>query len=138
MSTPIEVTETKSVKIVSERPENWRTLVLVGSIMGVAITFTAFALVGWRWGLFCFFLTLWEGWTLTNSYKEDTISEAVWILAKRPITVLIFSIGFAYPAGNGYFGPPRVVLLAFIIGLIYGHFFFTPVLETVKTKRTRA
>ena len=140
-SVPVTITETTSVKVRPTRPDNWRTLLLVGSIIGVAIAVAAFILTGWRWGLFCLAMAAFEAWTLVNQYKEDTISEAVWILARRPITVLLFGLAMGVAGGSGYLGDPTTVLRAFAIGLLYGHFFFTPVTETaetVKTTRTNA
>lgn len=137
MGTEIRVTETTAVEVKPERPDNWRTLLLVGAIIGVGIIFTAFILTGWRWGLFCLFLTAWEGWTLVNRYREDTISEAVWTLAKRPITVLIFGLGFGVPTGTGYFGDPTTVLRAFVIGMIFGHFFWQAVPVPQETTHTK-
>ncbi len=135
----VKVTETTTVEVEPERPDNWRTLLLVSAIIGAGIVFAAYAITGPRWGTFCLFLAAFEGWTLINRYKEDTISEAVWILARRPITVLLFGLGFGIAAGTGYLGDTTTVLRAFSIGLLYGHFFFTPVVaETVKTTRTRA
>lgn len=133
--TPVKVTETTIVTAAPKRPDNWRTLLFVGSLMTAGIIFAIFELTGWRWGLFCLILALYEGWTLINQYKEDTISEAVWILARRPITVLLFGLAMGIAGGTGYLGEPRVVLRAFAIGLLYGHFFFTPVIaETTSTK----
>jgi hypothetical protein len=137
--TPVKVTETTTVEVKPERPDNWRTILLVGAVIATGIIYAAFALTGPRWGMFCLFLALYEGWTLLNAYKEDTISEAVWILARRPITVLLFGIAFGIAGGSGYLGSPVVVLRAFAIGLLYGHFFFTPIVATtVKTRKVRA
>lgn len=110
-----------------EKPDNWRSLMLVGGLMAVGIIAAAFYLTGPHWGTFCLFIALYEGWTLVNKYKEDTISEAVWILARRPITVLLFGLAAGIAGGSGYLGDSKVVLRAFAIGLLYGHFFFTPV-----------
>jgi len=139
--TEVKVTETTTVEAIPERPDNWRTLLLVGAIIAVGIVFAAFVLTGWRWGLFCLFIAGYEGWTLVNKYKEDTISEAIWLLARRPITVLLFGLVAGIAGGSGYLGEPRVVLRAFAIGLLYGHFFFTPVQPepvVTKTRKGRA
>lgn len=129
----VVVTQTTSAEIVQERPDNWRTMLLVEGIIGLAIVGAAYLLTGPRWGTFCLGLALWEGWTLANKYKEDTISEAIWLLAKRPITVLLFGLAMGIAAGSGYLGDPTIVLRGFAIGLLYGHFFFTPVQDAVVT-----
>ncbi len=136
--TPVKITETTTVQVRPERPDNWRTLLLVGGIIGIGIAVAAFVLTGWKWGFFCLAMAAFEAWTLVNQYREDTISEAIWILARRPITVLLFGLAMGIAGGSGYLGDPTVVLRAFSIGLLYGHFFFTPVIETVKTTRTSA
>lgn len=136
-SVPVKVTETTTVEAVPERPDNWRTLLLVGGIMAIGIIFAGYAFLGARWGTFALFLCGWEGWTLLNKYKEDTISEAIWILARRPITVLLFALGFGVPAGAGYFGDMNTICRGFAIGLLYGHFFFTPVQPEAVVTKTR-
>jgi hypothetical protein len=65
------------------RPDDWATKLFVGGIIAVAIVITAFALVGPKWGVFCLTLAVFEGWTLVNRYKSDTISEVIWEFAKR-------------------------------------------------------
>lgn len=136
---PVKITETTTVEARPQRPDNWRTLLLVGTIMAFAIIAAAFALTGPRWGTFCLAIALYEGWTLVNAYRDDTISEAIWLLARRPITVLLFGIAMGWGAGSGYLGDPRTVGRAFAIGLLYGHFFFTPGMSTsVKTKKAVA
>lgn len=106
------------------RPDNWRTLLLVGAVMGLGIAITAFALTGPMWGSACLALAIYEGWTLINNYREDTISEAIWILAARPMVPLLFGITAGWAAGSGYLGDPTTVGRAFAIGFLYGHFFF--------------
>lgn len=108
------------------KPENWRTLLFVGSIIAIAIVVAAYALTGPRWGTFCLVIALYEAWTLVNSYREDTISEAIWQYAKRPLVPLLFGITLGWGAGSGYLGDPQTVGRAFAIGLLFGHFFFTP------------
>jgi hypothetical protein len=100
---------------------------VVGGVLGVSIVLTAFALTGPYWGTFCLLLAAWEGWTLVNRYRADTISETVWEFAARPMFVLLFGIAFGWAAGSGYLGESRVVGRAFAIGFLYGHFFFQAV-----------
>jgi len=134
----VKVTETTSVEVKPTRPDNWRTLMLVGGIIAAAIIVAAYILTGVHWGTFYLFIAMYKGWTLINKYKDDTISEAVWILARRPITVLLFGLGMGIAGGSGYLGEPRVVLRSFAIGLLYGHFFFTPVVaESTRTRTMR-
>jgi len=138
MSTPVKVTETTSVEVRPERPDNWRTLLLVGAVIAVAIIIAAYALTGPRWGTFCLVLALYEGWTLINQYREDTISEAVWILARRPLTGLLFGVAVGWGAGSGYLGDPVVVGRAFAIGMVFGHFFWQQFATPVQTTHTES
>lgn len=108
----------------NDTADNWRTKVFVGSIIAVGIIATAYALTGLWWGTFCLALGLYEGWTLVNKYREDTISETIWEYSKRPMVVVLFGIALGWAAGSGYLGDPRVVGRAFAIGFLYGHFFF--------------
>ncbi len=108
----------------TSRPDNWRTQVFVGAIIGVAIVATAFVLTGPSWGMFCLALATFEGWTLINNYREDTISEVIWGFARRPMVPHIFGIAFGIAAGTGYLGNVQEVCRAFAIGFLFGHFFF--------------
>ncbi len=131
--TSVEIqTETK-VEVKPEKPENWRTLVLVGIFIAAIIVLFAYAVLGVYWGSFALAVALYEGWTLVNKYKEDTISEAIWFFANRPIVPLLFGILIGIGIGSGYLGEPRHIARAFAIGLLYGHFFFTPVITNSTT-----
>jgi hypothetical protein len=105
-------------------PQRTVSKIVVGSILGLAIIVTAFALLGLWWGLFACALACYEAWTLVNQYREDTISETIWEFAARPMIPLLFGIAVGWAAGSGYMGPPRVVGRAFAVGFLYGHFFF--------------
>jgi hypothetical protein len=112
-----------------EKPDNWRTQLLVGLVMAVAIVIAAFALTGAGWGSFCLGLVAFESWTLINKYRQDSISETLWEYAKRPLVPMLFGITLGWGAGSGYLGDPQTVGRAFAIGLLFGHFFFTPYRE---------
>lgn len=132
--TDVEIKTETTISAKPEKPENWRTLVLVGGFITVLIVLFSFAVLGKYWGTFALAVAIFEGWTLVNKYKEDTISEAFWFFASRPIVPLLFGILIGIGIGSGYMGEPRVVARAFAIGLLYGHFFFTPVI-TVNTSK---
>lgn len=130
----VEVATETTISEKPERPDNWRTLIVVGGFITVIIVLFAFAVLGRYWGLFALAAAIFEGWTLINKYKEDTISEAFWFYANRPIVPLLFGILIGIGIGSGYLGEPRVVARAFAIGLLYGHFFFTPVITVLTSK----
>lgn len=128
--TNVEIKTETQVEIKPEKPENWRTLVLIGAFIAVVIVIFAYVVVGVYWGTFALAVALYEAWTLVNAYKEDTISEAFWYFANRPIIPLLFGVLIGIGIGSGYLGEPKHVARAFAIGLLYGHFFFTPVIST--------
>lgn len=123
----------------SRRPDNWRTLLLVGALIGFVVVAFAYAVLGPQWGTFCLLLAAYEGWTLVNAYREDTISEAVWFFAKRPLVPHILGLLVGIACASGYLGEPRTALRCYAIGMVGGHFFFsreeTPmVVETTRTE----
>ena len=122
--TPVKVTETTRVEVQPDRPENWRTLLLVGGIMAVGIVLAAYVLTGPRWGTALLFLASYEAWSLVNSYRDDTISEAIWIYASRPLVPLLFGLGAGVGIGTGYLGDRVDVARGFAIGMCVGHFFW--------------
>jgi hypothetical protein len=105
-------------------PQRKITRLVVGGILAAGLIGASFALTGWRWGLFCTGVALYEGWTLVNRYKEDTISETIWELSARPLIPLLFGLLTGWAAGSGYLGDPQVVGRAIAIGFLLGHFFF--------------
>lgn len=107
------------------RPDNWRTLLVVGLALTAMLVGAAFWAFGREWGVFWLVVGLVEAWTLVNRYAEDTISEAIWILSQRPIVVLLFCLPLGIAIGQGYLGDPQTVVRALAIGILYGHFFFS-------------
>lgn len=110
--------------MVNQGPQNKITKLVVGLVIGAGIVVTAFTITGPWWGVFCLVLALYEGWTLVNRFREDTISETIWELAARPMVPLLFGVWFGVAAGTGYLGDVVTVLRAFAVGFLFGHFFF--------------
>lgn len=115
--TPTTVTETT--------PENLHSLLVVSATLGVVLVTAMFWVLGPWWGLAGLAYTIYECWTLLNKFKQDSISEATWILSQRPIVVLIFGVSLGIAIGTGYLGDVKTVLRSVMIGLLYGHFFFS-------------
>jgi hypothetical protein len=105
-------------------PQRKWTKAFVGLVLLVAIVGAAFALTNAMWGIFCAVLAVFEGWTLVNRYREDTISETIWEWAARPMIPCLFGIAFGWGAGSGYLGDPVTSGRNFAIGFLFGHFFF--------------
>lgn len=97
------------------------TFLVVGGLIGAALIATAFAVAGLKGGLILTALLVYEGWTLVNSYANDTISEVIWIFAERPMVPFIFGVGCGWAVTSGFITNPW--LLGSIMFLM-GHFFF--------------
>lgn len=95
---------------------------VVGAVMGAALIWVTFQIVGWKWGAALSLLLLYEGWTLINNYQEDTLSESIWRFTKRPMVPWLFGLGTGYAMGAGVIAD-GVLLLG--IGFLSGHFFFS-------------
>lgn len=100
------------------------TTFVVGGSIGIGLIYTAFALWGMRWGLTTLFYCLYEGWTFFNDFANDTISEIIWVLSKRPLVPAVFGIAVGVGVGLGYFGPWQNALTCIIVGGLLGHFFW--------------
>lgn len=97
------------------------TNIVVGTLIGSVLVWTAFAITGWRWGAFLTALLLYEGWALVNQYPADTLSESVWRFAQRPMVPWLFGLGTGYGVAAGFIQDP---LLTLAVGFLSGHFFF--------------
>jgi len=95
---------------------------VVGAIMGAVLLYVAIQITGWKWGAALSLLLLYEGWTLVNNYRDDTLSEAMWRFSKRPMVPWLFGLGTGYAMGAGVVND---VLLGLGVGFLSGHFFFS-------------
>ena len=116
---PITVTATPGP------PENWRTLLVVGGVLGSIIVGLSFWVLGWKWGMLALLFALYEAWTLVNSYREDTLSEAFWVFSQRPVTVMICNLALGVAVGMGWLGDPQTALRCLMLGILAGHFWFS-------------
>lgn len=105
----------------SLNPGQRRSLGLVGALIGATLVALTFYLTGMKVGLFLTGLLSYEGMTLVNSHAGDTISEAIWKLASRPLVPLLFGMGLAWALTAGII---TSVWLAVATGVLYGHFFW--------------
>jgi hypothetical protein len=76
---------------------------------------------------FCFALLALEAWSLINSHAGDTISEVIWALNKRPVVPFAFGLGTAHLLTNLIPASPKGLWIAFLVGGLLGHFFFSRV-----------
>lgn len=121
----VEVTTATVVKVTPPRPENLHTLVVVGAFHSAILVGMSFYVLGPRWGLLALAFALYESWTLVNSYKEDTLSEAIWIFSQRPVSVMIIVGSYFFALGQGWIGHPECVLRGTMFGTLFGHFYFS-------------
>lgn len=126
------------VQVKPDLPDNWRTLVVVGALIGIVLIYAAFVLFGRNWGWFCVGLALYESWTLINKYREDTISEAIWYYNSRPLVPWIggFLVGVA--VASGYLGDPHTAARCVAIGMLCGHFWFSRMPDATVTTTTKS
>jgi hypothetical protein len=94
---------------------------VVGALIGTALLITAIHLAGWVGGAALGIILSYEGWTLINSFPNDTISEIIWKLSKRPWIPWLFGFATAWMIASGRVTDPYLVLT---IGFLSGHFFF--------------
>jgi hypothetical protein len=94
---------------------------VVLGIMGLALVIMAFKLAGPLWGLGLTVILAYEGWTLMNDYKNDTISEILWGLSTRPIVPWLFGVATGWALTSGFVSDVWLVLA---LGFLQGHFWF--------------
>ena len=94
---------------------------VVGGIIGTALLVAAFAILGWKGGLIASAALLYEAWTLVNPFPDDTLSEAVWEYAARPMVPYIFGIASGWALAAHVF-PNQYAVFAW--AFLMGHFFF--------------
>jgi hypothetical protein len=105
---------------------------IVLGLMGVALVIVAFTLAGVVWGLFLTLLLGLEAYALLNDYSDDTISEVLWRLSKRPIVPWLFGLATGWAITSkwifGYLDVPPTIMkgvwLILAVGFLQGHFWF--------------
>jgi hypothetical protein len=133
----VSQTTTTTTTVKPKRPENWRTLIIVGFAILVVWLWIAWWAFGTAWTLgFWLPIAVVEAWALLNAYAEDTISEAIWLFSQRPIVVMMFVYPLALATGMGYFGDVQTVVRAHVVGVLYGHFFMSRDHRTFVTSLT--
>ena len=101
------------------------TFLVVGGIIGAALLGVAWHLFSPLFFVVTVLLMTYEAWTFFNSYLNDTISEILWVLAKRPIVPFIFGAATVGMIEHGIFNTHHDGLYAAVIwGFLMGHFFF--------------
>jgi len=97
------------------------TQIVVGGLIGVALTLVAYAVAGPLYGTLLLALLAYEAWTLINEFPNDTISEIIWTFSERPMVPFIFGAGFAWGIQAGALSNPWLIAA---LGFLCGHFFF--------------
>jgi hypothetical protein len=101
------------------------TFIFVGGVIGAALLWVAWTLFSLPWFIAIAVLLAWEAWTFFNSYLNDTISEILWVLAKRPLVPFIFGAATDALISHGVIPVTMEGLyIAVVVGFLMGHFFF--------------
>lgn len=93
---------------------------VVGALIGGGTAVAFFYLLPLAWFVGCLVLLAYEGFTLVDSQANNTISEAVWVLASRPLVPLLTGIAVGWALHAGYLS----VYVSFGLGMLAGHFFW--------------
>jgi hypothetical protein len=101
------------------------TWLVVGGLIGAALIGVIWLLMSPLYAAGTTAVLAYEGWTLRNRFKNDTISEVIWVLAKRPLIPFIFGAGFVATIAHGIIKPTiEGLYISGAIGFLMGHFFF--------------
>lgn len=102
---------------------------VVGGIMGAVLVYLAFYIPIAEWGMrmglaigvgiAC--VLIYEGWTLINSYEEDTLSEGFWRLSARPLVPWCFGGLSLWLLASQTLTNPYLIAAWF---MLQGHFFW--------------
>jgi len=97
------------------------TIYVVCGTIGLGLIAVIFSILNWKWALVALAYLLYEGWTLVNKYENDTISEIIWLLSKRPMVPWLFGLATGWALGAD-----KISNVYLIAGLFFlqGHFFF--------------
>ena len=97
-----------------------RSLAVWGLIIGGGLLYAINSWVPDKRAMFAFLaILLYEAYTLVDASKGNTLSEAMWYLARRPLVPLLFGVAMGMAIGGGVIDP-----FSAAIGIIYGHFFW--------------
>jgi hypothetical protein len=111
----------------NDNPGIRRTQYVVFGIIGLAMVVLAFTLGGPWIGLGLVLLLLYEAYTLVDKWKDNTISEIIWLSASRPLVPLLFGTAWGAWLMHLTYLPaisPKSLWLASAVSLLLGHFFF--------------
>jgi hypothetical protein len=97
------------------------TRIVVGGIIAAGMLAAGYAVLGFHGGLIVTAALLYEGWTLVNRYPNDTISEAIWEFAARPMVPFVFGVASGWALTVSVL-PNQFAVAAWFF--LMGHFFF--------------
>lgn len=101
------------------------TWIVVGGVIGSTLIAFIWVVLNPAWAVAASVLLAYEGWTLKNKYEHDTISEVMWVLARRPMVPFIFGAGVTALICHGVIVPTiNGLYVAVAVGFLMGHFFF--------------
>lgn len=101
------------------------TWLVVGGLIGLAIIGFIWVVLSPIWAAAATLILMYEGWTLRNSFKNDTISEVMWVLSNRPLVPFMFGGGVVALIAHDVIKPNvQGLYTCLALGFLMGHFFF--------------
>lgn len=97
------------------------TNLIVGAAIGILLIYFSFIVLGRTGGIIATLAALWEGYAVTNSFPNDTISESFWRFSKRPFFPWFCGAITVLAIAHGYVTNIYAILA---VGFLQGHFFF--------------
>lgn len=98
---------------------------VVPAVIGIGLLVFMWLILDWRWFVGLSLLLAYEAWTLVNRYANDTISEVVWQLVKRPLVPFLLGGACVGLVSHGVIRPTvEGLYVALAVGVLMGHFVF--------------
>lgn len=96
---------------------------VVTAVIGIALIWAFFVLLPSQYAIAASVLLLYEGWTIANTNKYDTISDIIRDFSRKQLlTPWMFGFAFGIGIATGYILDPYVIAG---LALLQGHWFFT-------------
>lgn len=98
---------------------------VVGGVLGLALLAFFWLVLEPAWAAAASLLLAYEAWTFGNRYRNDTLSEVVWVLVRRPLVPFILGAGSVALIAHGIVRPSvQGLYVALAYGVLMGHFVF--------------
>lgn len=96
---------------------------VVGGVLGAGVLAFIWLVMPPMWAIGASLLLVYEAWTFGNRYVNDTISEVVWELVKRPLVPFMLGAAAVALLAHGIVKPNiEGLYVSLAVGMIMGHF----------------